>query len=98
MSDLWNAVSKLDLEDAVELTTRALELIGKLTGNATLETAHDVVKLVRNVYDAITKVGDDAITVEDAHKALDQLEVAIAANDAAIDEAIRKKFDEDTTL
>lgn len=89
---LVDAIGEIDLEDVAEVAARALDLIGTLAGGATAETAADIVVLIRNIYKAALDAAENTITPEEAHKALEQFEKQIAANDAAADAALDEKF------
>jgi hypothetical protein len=89
---LNDLIGKIDSVDAIELTTRALEIIGKLANRSTLDTAFDAVRLIRAIYLAVVDAAAEKITAADAHKALDELEAAIRGNDSVADAEIDKKF------
>ncbi|KKL17779.1 hypothetical protein LCGC14_2482130 [marine sediment metagenome] len=89
---LGDLIGKIELEDAVELTTRALDLIGNLTGNPAAATAVDVVVLVQNIYKAVVDTAEQKITPQEAHKELEKLENLIAGSDTAADAALDAKF------
>lgn len=89
---LSDAIGELDLEDVAEVAARALDLIGKLAGSATADTAADIVALIHNIYRAALDAAEKRISPEDAHRSLEQFEAMIADNDVAADAAVEAKF------
>lgn len=75
-----------------KLTIRALAIIGKIANAATTNTAVQAVNLIKKVHAVTVDVAEERVTAEDALAELTRFEEGLAANDAAADAALKKKF------
>lgn len=81
-----------DNDFAFGLLTRALDIIGRIAGEATADTASAAVDLIQRVYTAVTDVAEGRITPEAADEAFKKLEASLTKNDATADAALDQKF------
>lgn len=79
--------------DIVGLAVAGLDVIAGLTKNTIDDKAVDILSAIRVVIATVIEGSKGTVTVERAHEELRQLQNSIAANDAAADDALAKKFD-----
>jgi hypothetical protein len=89
---LHETIGSLGLEEALDLTSRALDYIGDLTGNYRVHDALMIVHTVQGIYQALTRTVAGDLTAADVHDELAKLEAALSANDDAADDAVGDKF------
>ena len=89
---LADDIKKIDVDVALDITVRALDVIGTLAGSANAHGAADIIMVIRHIVAAVTKVAEGTTTSEEAHAELDKLLAGIADNDAAADAALDDKF------
>ncbi len=91
--NLADQLKTIDTSAALDLTARALEVIGVLASSANAHGAADVIMAIRHIVEAITKAAAGTITPEEAHVELNKLLAGITDNDATADAALDAKFD-----
>jgi hypothetical protein len=92
-NNLLDRLKSIDIEDALDVAARALEVIGALAGSAGVSSAADVVMAIKHVVDVVDKTAGAQISPDDARIELAKLLDGITSNDAAADAAADDRFD-----
>jgi len=89
-------LAKLEKGKAAEFMDVALDVLGaisKLVGGATVDTAADVVTVIRTLIKSLTDVHDGKASADHARDSLAKLIKDLADADGEADRKLREKFD-----